>query len=110
MNKLRNKAGKTFDEYMINKTEVAMKSDHYNPSGNSDLANYNKGVMNSLMCSNKHLYREIKEILKQPVMDVSISDILGLLVVIPFFPVLVFLRVWHDKKRAKATLKEVWLR
>ena len=110
MNKSRNKAGQTFDEYMVNKTKMAMKSDHYNPLGNSDLANYNKGVMQSLIYSNKRLYREIKEILKQPVMDVNIGDILGLLVVIPFFPVLVFLRVWHDKKRAKATLKEVWLR
>jgi len=101
---------KGLDLYVQKRTEEALKTDYYDPLGNSDLATYNKTFIQLFMYSAKLLLTEIKHVAKQPVQDVTLGELLGLVVVIPLFPIFSLLRVYHSKKRAVNELRAEWQR
>jgi len=98
------------DQYVQKRTQEALMTDYYEPLGNSDLATYNKTFVQMFMYSAKLLFTEIKHIIKQPVQDVTLGELLGLVIVIPLFPVFSLLRVYHSKKRAINELRAEWKR
>ena len=101
---------KDFEQYVQKRTEEALKTDYYDPFGNSDLATYNKTFVQLFMYSTRLLFSEVKHVIKQPVQDVTLGELLGLVIVIPTFPVFSLLRVYHSKKRSVNELRAEWQR
>ena len=101
---------KDLDLYIQKRTEEALNTDYYDPLGNSDLATYNKTFIQLFAYSAKRLISEIKQVAQQPVQEVTLGELLGLVIVIPLFPVFSLLRVYHSKKRAVNELRAEWQR
>jgi len=98
------------DLYVQKRTEEALSTDYYDPLGNSDLATYNKTFIQLFMYSAKRLTVDIKQVARQPAQDVTLGELLGLVIVIPLFPVFSLLRAYHSKKRAVNELRAEWQR
>ena len=71
-----------FEQYVKTRTEKALKEKYYDPMGNSDLATHNKSVIEAINYSTKVLCREIKTVATQPVLEVTLGDLIGLIIVI----------------------------
>ncbi len=98
----------SFSQYVKESTECALKSDYYDPLGNSSLATYNKSFIQSVNYNTKCLYSEIKTIVSRPVLEVNVGDILSLLLIIPLFPVFTLYLTYHSKVLAEKELKYNW--
>ena len=97
-----------FEEYVSIETAKAMKTEHYEPSGNSTLATFNKSNTSLIKYSALRLCKDLKDVISQPLDEVGALELLSFIVVVPLFPLFVVLRVFHSKKRAKEELMFQW--
>ena len=97
-----------FDQYVQKRVEEALKTEYYNPAGNSGLATYNKPFLKCFICNAKCLYRNVKTVAEQPALESSLGDLLSLVIIIPLFPIFALLRTFYSKKRAKNELMSEW--
>jgi hypothetical protein len=93
----------TFKEYMKEITLRALENKDFNINGNSPVAQYNKSFFERLGFVTKRSISDIKYIIKQPLLQLRLGEVLGILIVTILFPIImpvsaVFIKVYATKE------------